>query len=210
MQELTNPLSDPLDLEYPLIGRCLVQNSPADRVPSHGTTQFATAYAIDFVPVDESGRSASLTIGSLLRPEPPGNFIGFGRPVFAPIRGTVAAARDSEVDHVAFRGLPSIRYAFTQRRRADGGWPALAGNHIMIRGDDGAVALCHLQRHSLSVRIGQAVEIGEEIGRCGNSGNSTEPHLHIQAIDDVDIERASALRITFRGSLPSNGEIVTM
>ena len=60
-----------IDLEYPFAGRWLTQNSPANRVPSHGTTLFATSYAIDFVPVDDAGRTAPITFGALLRPEPP-------------------------------------------------------------------------------------------------------------------------------------------
>lgn len=44
-----------VDLAYPFTGKWLVQNSPANRVPSHGTEAFATSYAIDVVPVDESG-----------------------------------------------------------------------------------------------------------------------------------------------------------
>ena len=48
-------MSEPLALGLPLRGPCLVQNSPADRVPSHGT---AALYAIDLVPVDGHGRSA--------------------------------------------------------------------------------------------------------------------------------------------------------
>lgn len=202
-------MADPLDLEYPFAGRWLVQNSPADRVPSHGTTLFATSYAIDFVPVDDSGRSAPFTFGSLLRPEPPENFVGFGRPVLSPVAGTVVAIHDSELDHASYRGAPSLGYAATQHRRARAGWPALAGNHVMIRCDEGVVALCHLQQGSAQVRLGQPVAIGEMLGRCGNSGNSTEPHLHIQAFDNLDVERAGARRIAFRGSLPSNGAIVT-
>ncbi|WP_338066047.1 M23 family metallopeptidase [Brevibacterium iodinum] len=80
----------------------------------------------------------------------------------------------------------------------------------MIRCDGGVVVLCHLQRRSTRVRIGQHVEIGEEIGLRGNSGNSTEPHVHVQAIDSVDIEHAAAVPITFNGTMPSNGGIVTV
>lgn len=200
---------DPLPLAYPFTGRWLVQNSPADRVPSHGTERFASSYAFDFVPVDASGRSAAFGLESLLRPERPEKFVGFGRTVLAPIAGTVVAAHDSEPDHPAYRGLPSLGYALTQRRRAAAGWLALAGNHVMIRSSGGVVALCHLQRGSAQVRPGQDVQIGQEIGRCGNSGNSTEPHLHVQAIDSPDIERAAARRISFSGSLPSNGSIIS-
>ena len=44
-----------VDLEYPFEGRWATQNSPANRVPSHGTTLFGTSYAIDFIPVDDWG-----------------------------------------------------------------------------------------------------------------------------------------------------------
>jgi hypothetical protein len=197
-----------VDLTYPFAGRWLVQNSPANRVPSHGTTLFATSYAIDFVPVDNTNRTAPLTLGALLRPEPPERFPGFGRPIVAPIAGIIVAAHDSDADHVAHRGLPSIGYALSQRRRAATGWVALAGNHVLIKHADVVVALCHLQHTSLEVRVGQRVRAGDMLGRCGNSGNSTEPHLHIQAIDSPDIEHGNAVPLTFRRSLPRNGEII--
>ena len=125
-------MSESIDLEYPFAGRWLTQNSPSNRVPSHGTDLFATSYAIDFVPVNDAGRTAPITFGSLVRPEPPENFPGFGRALLAPIEGIVIAAHDTEPDHVAYRGGPSISYALTQRRRAGVGWIALAGNHVLI------------------------------------------------------------------------------
>jgi murein DD-endopeptidase MepM/ murein hydrolase activator NlpD len=169
---------------------------------------FGTSYAIDFVPVNETGRTAPITFGSLVRPEPPERFPGFGRPLLAPIGGVVAAAHDTESDHAAYRGVPSIGYALTQRRRAEAGWVALAGNHVFIDSDGVVVAVCHLQQGSVEVRAGQRVRIGDVLGRCGNSGNSTEPHVHVQAIDSRDIQRANAVRLMFRGSLPRNGETV--
>ena len=198
-----------VDLAYPFEGRWLTQNSPANRVPSHGTTLMATSYAIDFVPVDEAGRTAPITVGSLFRPSPPERFPGFGRAVLAPVHGVVVGVSQDAPDHDAYRGLPSVGYALTQRRRLAGGWRALAGNHVMIETRDGAVvAVCHLQRGSVDVRLGQDVRVGETLGRCGNSGNSTEPHVHIQAMDRLDVTHAAALPITFGGRLPRNGEIV--
>ncbi len=197
-----------MDLQYPFTGRWLVQNSPANRVPSHGTQLFATSYAIDFVPLGEADRTAPVTLSTLLRPEPPERFPGFGRPILSPVEGTVIAAHDKEPDHSAYRGLPSIRYALTQSRRAAAGWTALAGNHVLIEVGGAVVALCHLQQDSLTIRAGQTVRPGEMLARCGNSGNSTEPHLHLQAIDSPDIERASAVPVTFSGALPRNGQIV--
>lgn len=186
-----------------------MQNSPADRVPSHGTRLFASAYAIDFVPLDERGRSARLSLASILRPEPPDRFPGFGRSLTAPARGVVVALHDGEPDHEAFRGLPSIRYAMTQQRRAVNGWTGLGGNHVIIGLRTGEfVALCHLQHGSIRVSVGQPVATGDEMGQCGNSGNSTEPHVHVQAMDAIDLQHAMAIPISFHGRLPRNREVV--
>jgi len=197
-----------VDLEYPFTGRWLVQNSPANRVPSHGTTLWATSYAIDFVPVDDAGCSAPITLASLARPESPEHFPGFGRPVLSPIEGLVLATHDIEPDHRAYRGLPSLAYALTQRRRAKAGWVALAGNHVFIESGGVVVALCHLQQASVKVRPGERVHAGDVLALCGNSGNSTEPHVHIQAIDSPDIAHANGVALTFRGALPRNGQVV--
>ena len=208
---------DAVQLAWPLTGRLRVRNSPADRVPSHGTHLAATAYSIDLVPVDEHGRSSRYTPISFLRPEPPHRFVGFGRPVLAPVTGTVRIAHDGEVDHRAHRGLPSVGYALTQARRVRQGWDRVAGNHVVIQAasaprPDGQgpvfVAVCHLQRAGLTVRPGQQITAGEMIGRCGNSGNSTQPHVHLQAMTAPDASRAEALPITFAGGLPRSGQIL--
>ncbi|RMI13499.1 M23 family metallopeptidase [Cellulomonas triticagri] len=201
-------MDDALDLRYPFDGRWQVRNSPADRVPSHGTGVLASAYAIDFVPVDAAGRSGWVTVATLFLAEPPERFVGFGRPVLAPLAGVVLATRDAVPDHAARRGLLSLADALGQRRRLAGGWQALAGNHVLLGHDGVVVALCHLQRGSVSVRPGQVVAAGDVVGRCGCSGNSTEPHLHLQALDDPDPARARAVPVTFGGRLPRGGEVV--
>lgn len=202
------PSAIPVDLDYPFTGRWLAQNSPADRVPSHGTVRFGSSHAIDFVPVDELGRSARLSVASLLRPTPAVRFAGLGRPILVPISGVIVSAHDGEPDHDAYRGIPSLWYALTQPRRMASGWRGLAGNHVLIEADAGVIALAHLRQGSLRVRTGDRVRMGDVLAACGNSGNSTEPHLHLQAVDSFDIERASALPIRFRGALPHNGQIV--
>ncbi len=201
-------MSRTVDLAYPFTGRWLVQNSPANRAPSHGTTAFASSYAIDFVPVGATGRTARFGLGSLVHPEPAEHFPGFARPVLAPAEGVVVVTHDDQSDHPAYRGFPSIGYALSQRRRAAAGWEALAGNHVFVDCGDAVVALCHLQQASIVVRPGQHVVAGDLIACCGNSGNSTEPHLHVQAIDGVTVEEATAVRLSFNGELPRNGEII--
>ena len=150
-----------------------------------------------------------MTWRSFLRPEPPAHFPGFGREVLAPVDGVVLAVHDAEPDHDAFRGVPSVRYALTQGRRAAAGWPALAGNHVMIETAGGAVvAMCHLRQASVAVMPGQRVAVAQRVGCCGNSGNSTEPHLHLQVISTVDVSRATAVPMTLDGWLPRNGDVV--
>lgn len=198
-----------VDLAYPFAGSWLVQNSPANRVPSHGTESFATGLAVDFVPVDGQGRTARVTARTWVRPEPARLFPGFGRSILSPADGHVVAVHDGEEDHAAHRGGPSVLYALTQARRVAGGWRALAGNHVLIREDGGAViALCHLRRASIRVEPGSRVARGQEIAACGNSGNSTEPHLHVQAMDHIDPTRAQPVPMCFDGDLPRNGMVV--
>lgn len=73
------------------------------------------------------------------------------------------AVNDTEPDHPAYRGLPSIRYALTQHRRAAAGWVALAGNHVLIDSGGIIVALCHLQQGSIQVARGQQVHAGSAL-----------------------------------------------
>lgn len=207
-------MADTLDIHYPFAGRWLVRNSPANQVPSHGTALFGLSYAIDFVPVDVRGRSGSFTLKSFFRTEPPTLFTGFGRTIIAPINGTVVTTHDAEPDHNAYRGPPSLRYALTQRRRLRQDWHNIVGNYVLIEtrtasGSRVVVALCHLQRGSITVTEGQQVRIGDKVGQCGNSGNSTEPHLHLHALDGRDMLHSNAVPITFGGSLPRNNTAVS-
>ncbi|GAA2101086.1 M23 family metallopeptidase [Brevibacterium salitolerans] len=128
--------------------------------------------------------------------------------LLAPVEGIIAAAHDTEPDHPAYRGLPPIGYALTQQRRTRAGWITPAGNHVLIEADGVMVALCHLQQGSVQLQTGQHVHRGNVLARCGNSGNSTEPHVHIQANTTPYIERAITVPLTFRGTLPRNGDVI--
>ncbi|NLF75825.1 MAG: M23 family metallopeptidase, partial [Chloroflexi bacterium] len=68
----------------------------------------------------------------------------------------------------------------------DGEHPA--GNHVVIEvAEDAYLYIAHLQRGSLLVAEGDRVAAGQEIGRVGNSGNTTEPHIHIHLQDMPDM-----------------------
>jgi murein DD-endopeptidase MepM/ murein hydrolase activator NlpD len=59
------------------------------------------------------------------------------------------------------------------------------------------VLLAHLRRGSIAVEVGDQVRIGDQVAACGNSGNSTQPHLHVQVTDSVDWDRARGIPMVF-------------
>ena len=92
---------------------------------------------------------------------------------------------------------------------------ALAGNHVVIELSPTGpyVLLAHLRRGSTRVSVGELVAAGQQLAGCGNSGNSTEPHLHLQVSDSIDWKRAHGLPLAFRqltgrAWVPRNAEIV--
>lgn len=62
----------------------------------------------------------------------------------------------------------------------------IGGNHVVIEIAKGQYAFyAHLQPGSLRVRVGDRVKRGQVVGLVGNSGNSTEPHLHFHLTDAI-------------------------
>jgi len=118
-----------------------------------------------------------------------------GVDILAPVAGTVVVAHDGEADHP-----PSMRVIED---------PLPLGNHVAIETPGGVVFLCHLQRGSVAVREGERVEIGSLIGRCGNSGRTTRPHLHIHAQDlpVYAFNRAIGVPIAFNGRVLRAGDL---
>jgi len=178
----------------PFDDRWLVENI-------HDTDFLGQRHAIDFVAVDDRRRTASQRDWrTFVATEPPERFHSFGRPILAPGAGVVTRIHDGEPDHEARRSqLTLVPYALTQPARLRQGIEAVTGNYVTLHLEDGAYAtLCHLRRGSLVVRVGDRVAAGEPIAECGNSGNSTQPHLHLQVNDGPDWHTARGLPPTFR------------
>jgi murein DD-endopeptidase MepM/ murein hydrolase activator NlpD len=60
-----------------------------------------------------------------------------------------------------------------------GGWGSAFGIQVIVEADDGTrTAHCHLKK--VSVRAGETVKAGEEVGKVGATGNITGPHVHVE------------------------------
>jgi Peptidase family M23 len=189
-------------LSLPFDGRWLARNSPARRVPSHGTNLMGERYAIDFIRVDDRRRTAKRRDWrTLFATEPAERFLAFGQPILAPVDGVVVGVHDGEVDHEGRRSqLTLLPYALGQAARLRQGPAALAGNHVVLalRHTGAFVVLAHLRAGSIRVHLGQEVTSGEHLADCGNSGNATQPHVHVQVMDHQDPAVAQGLPMAFR------------
>lgn len=201
---------EPVEVDPPVTGRWLALNSPADRTPSHGTHAYGQTYAIDVVAEPEPGARPGF---SWLWPLARRNsaFPAFGAPLLAVAEATVVRAVDGQRDHLSRTSLPALLYLMLVEAsvRDLAGVKRIVGNHVVLDLGDGTYALyAHLRRGSLTVREGGRVSAGQPIARCGNSGNTTEPHLHFQLMDGPDPDTARGVPFTWRGiGVPRNSEI---
>ncbi len=123
-------------------------------------------YAIDIIKLNKYK-----THSSGFFPKSNNNYEIFGENIFSPCDGIVYDLENSIVDHHG----PS--------------YPTknLAGNYILIKSEDNHyILLAHMQYKSIIVKKGQHVNTGVKIGKVGNTGNSSEPHLHIHAVEEMN------------------------
>lgn len=101
------------------------------------------------------------------------NYPGYGVPIYAVADGIVTTVRT---------GLPENRPPDVPKSFSNAN--DFAGNVIIERIGPKLFALyAHMQGASILVKPGQRVRRGQVIGRLGNSGNSTGPHLHFHICD---------------------------
>lgn len=183
----------------PVEGRWMGLNSPATKVPSHGVRAYGQAYAIDLVHEPMDAARPVFGDGPAMRSSE--DYPAFGQPVFAMIDGVVVKASGRRRDHRARSSSWALLYMFAEGAFREIGGPGfILGNHVVIQGSDGVfAAVAHLQHGSPTVRPGDRVSAGAEIGRCGNSGNSSEPHVHAQLMDRASPLTGQGLPMAFRG-----------
>jgi murein DD-endopeptidase MepM/ murein hydrolase activator NlpD len=124
--------------------------------------------AFDFFVTDTAGKaykSASRTNE---------DYYAFGKEIVAACDGEIVLAVDGIKDNLPGTVNPMF----------------VTGNTVILKTSNNEYILyAHFKNHSVAVKEGQSVKQGELLGLCGNSGNSSEPHLHfhIQNVEDINI-----------------------
>lgn len=198
----------------PVEGRWVAMNSCATRVPSHGTLAYGQSHAIDLVAEPLGGGRPVHGQGPAFRPAT--DYPAFGTPVLAPDNGVIVTSSGWRRDHRARSSNLAVAYMLAEGMiRELGGAGFVVGNHVVIQRNDGTfILMAHLQQGSLQVAPGDRVAAGDPVASCGNSGNSSEPHLHLQVMDHRRASVAAGLPFGWQAStvdgdqangVPANG-----
>ena len=118
------------------------------------------SYALDFFGLNDWGTRAHG-----FSPSDPAQYAIFGAALHAPCAGKVIATESARPDF-------QVPQQDTINR---------LGNHVIIGCGDAQIVLAHLRQGSVTVKPSERVTLGQRVGSVGNSGASTEPHLHIHA-----------------------------
>jgi len=165
----------------PVEGTWTVVNGSPIKEHSHSWFPATQRYAYDFVITDEEGRSRPVETDTSIE-----NYYCYDQPVLAPADGVVVDVHDGDPELGRAGGFS---HPFKR---------SMTGNAVTIRhAEDEYSCLAHLVPGSIEVEPGDSVTRGEQIGRCGHSGNSSEPHLHFQVQDHPTFEVSAGLPVRF-------------
>jgi biotin carboxyl carrier protein len=143
-----------------------------DWITSGGHNDFSTAFAIDLDGLDQKD-------GELSEADENAADAGYGREIIAPAAGTVVYARNDVPDNTPPGKEPDHDGAYY--RALHDPVMALAGNCVVIdHGNSEYSVMMHMQPGSVLVKVGDRVATGQVIGKLGNSGSSTGPHVHYE------------------------------
>jgi hypothetical protein len=161
------PTVDPVvRIATPFAGEWVVLQGGRSPLQSHHLSAYNQEYALDLVKL-ENGMIFKETEGNE-------NLWCWEAPLYSPVDGTVVVAKGDMEDS---EGLNLVS------EQADA-----VGNNVIIQTKEGHyVVFAHLRQGSVVVSEGQSVKTGDPIGKTGNSGNTTMPHLHFQVQTHQDL-----------------------
>ncbi|MBA1336216.1 MAG: Peptidase M23B [Firmicutes bacterium] len=170
------------DFILPFQGQWYVANGGVDKKTSHSWNMWPQRYAYDFVIVDKNGKTCSGS-GKELQ-----EYYCYGRDVLAPADGEVVGIADNHPESRVYGG------GRVECRAKD-----VRGNFIMLKHNEKEFStIAHLMPNSITVALGQKVVRGQAIAKCGNSGNTSEPHVHFQLNDGRSFFISAGLPVKFK------------
>jgi len=157
-----------IDIAFPLKEGVISHGGNSRIINYHQADTTAQHYALDIVKLNGSGLR---TTGFF--PVDLNEYAIYGDTIFAPCDGKVVKIQDG-LDNVPPRVDVKVNPA---------------GNHIVLQYQNNLIVFAHILKTSISVSNGDFVKKGQPIARVGNSGHTTEPHLHIHAISGTDTSK---------------------
>lgn len=189
---ITSP-HEPVTIGAPLAGDgwvtlgscCELAGHRGFMMPLGGRMNGTERYGLDLIRLDltaEPLMNEERLASSVGDPAKNESYLAWGMPVLAVADATVVDVRSNVADHDPNGFTDGLDINDT------------TGNYVVLDiGDGMRVMTNHLQQGSAIVKVGDTVTKGQVIGRVGNAGNTTEPHLHIQV---------------YRGGAPLSGDNV--
>ncbi|GEA13848.1 hypothetical protein E308F_00880 [Moorella sp. E308F] len=169
----------------PFKGQWYVANGGVDKRTSHSWGVWPQRYAYDFVIVDESGKTCSGS-GKQLQ-----DYYCYGKDILAPADGEIVSMADGHPESKVYGD-----------GRAECRAKDIRGNFITLKHNEKEFStIAHLMPNSITVTLGQKVVRGQVIARCGNSGNTSEPHVHFQLNDGRSFFASAGLPVKFKNVL---------
>jgi hypothetical protein len=163
------------ELHLPFDGRWFVVWGGRTLQQNYHAADRAQRFAMDMLIY----RSGVTHTGDATRLE---SYYCWDQPIRAPAAGTIVAVTND---------LPDNPIGQTDTQHP-------LGNHVVIDLGDGEFAfLAHMRQGSIAVAAGDTVAVGDELGRCGNSGNTSEPHLHMHLQTTPDLADGEGLPAQF-------------
>jgi len=78
----------------------------------------------------------------------------------------------------------------------------VSGNTVILKTENNEYLFFgHFKQHSITVKQGQKIKLGMLLGLCGNSGNSSEPHLHFHAQNKEEMFKSTGIKCFFSNIL---------
>ena len=154
---------------------------------NHHIENKAQKNAFDIVITDDKGNSFK-TDGIANE-----DYYAFGKDIIAPCDGEIVLVVDGIRDNIPGAFNPMY----------------IPGNTVIIKTQNKEyLFFAHFKQHSIVVNQGQKVKQGQLLGLCGNSGNSSEPHLHFHIQNVEDINSATGVKCYF-DKIQVNGQTKT-